>query len=58
MSQFNAPVARKGGSLDVYTGMLCVAFLVLAAGVALLAMKNIKHSEVGGSPGGMIKLVN
>ena len=58
MSQFNAPVARKGGSLDVYTGMLCVAFLVLVAGVAMLAMKNIKHSEVGGSPGGIIKLVN
>ena len=58
MSQFNAPVARKGGSLDVYTGMLCVAFLVLAAGVALLAMKNIEHSEVDGSPGSMIKLVN
>ncbi len=41
MSQFNAPVARKGGSLDVYTGLLCVAFLVLAAGVALIAMNNI-----------------
>ena len=58
MSQFNAPVARKGGSLDVYTGMLCVAFLVLAAGVALLVMKNIEHSEERDSPGGMIKLVN
>ena len=58
MSQFNAPVARKGGSLDVYTGMLCVAFLVLAAGVALLVMKNIEHSEVDGLPGSMIKLVN
>lgn len=58
MSQFNAPVARKGGSLDVYTGMLCVAFLVLVVGVALLAMKNINHSAEGNSPGGMIKLID
>lgn len=58
MSQFNAPVARKGGSIDVYTGILCVAFLVLAVGVALIAMKNINHSTEGNSPGGMIKLLD
>lgn len=58
MSQFNAQVARKSGSLDVYTGLLCVAFLVLTVGVALLAMKNINHSAEPNSPGGMIKLIN
>ena len=58
MSQFNAPVRRSGGDLDVYTGLLCVAFLVLAAGVALLAMKNMEHSgDTRGEGGGMLKLV-
>ncbi len=48
MSQFgNAPVRRSGGDLDVYTGLLCVAFLVLLAGVILLAKGNMDHSRVG-----------
>ena len=57
MSQFNAPV-RRGGGVDVYTGLLFVAFLVLAAGVGLLVMKNIEHSADGNEPGGPIKLIN
>ena len=57
MCQFNAPVRRAGGSLDVYTGLLFVAFLVLVVGVAMLAMRNLEHSKVGNSPGGVIKLV-
>lgn len=57
MSQFNAPVRRSGGSLDVYTGLLFVAFLVLAVGVVMLAMRNLEHSKAGGSSGGVIKLV-
>ena len=57
MSQFNAPARRSGGSLDVYTGLLFVAFLVLAAGIGLLIKRNMEHSAVDGSPGGVIKLV-
>lgn len=59
MSQFTTPTARRaGGDLDVYTGLLCAAFLVLAAGVALLAVKNIEHSKVRpNDEGGPFKLV-
>lgn len=57
MSQMNAPVRRRGGELDVYTGLLFAAFLVLAAGVALMAMKNIEHSEHDRTPGGVVTLV-
>ncbi|HRP62931.1 MAG TPA: hypothetical protein PK400_06545 [Phycisphaerales bacterium] len=58
MSQFNAPVRRSGGELDVYTGLLCAAFVVLVAGVSLMALKNIDHSAADrGGSGGMLKLV-
>lgn len=57
MSRFNAPARRRGGDLDVYTGLLCAAFLVLVAGVALMALRNIKHSEVNKQQGGPFKLV-
>jgi hypothetical protein len=58
MTQFSAPVARRSGDLDVYAGLLAVAFLVLAAGVAYLAMTNIKHSsDPNTENGGMFKLV-
>ena len=58
MSQFNAPVKRSGGSVDVYTGLMFVAFIVLATGVALMAMRNIEHSDGGsGQPGGVFTLV-
>jgi hypothetical protein len=57
MSQFNAPVRRSGGDIDVYTGLLCVAFLVLLAGVVLLAKRNMDHSRVGNNPGSPFKLV-
>jgi hypothetical protein len=58
MSQFNAPVRKAGGSIDVYTGLLCVATLVLLGGVALMAMRNIEHSAADArSEGGMLKLV-
>jgi hypothetical protein len=58
MSQFNTPTPRRtGGDIDVYTGLLCAAFLVLAAGVALMAMKNMDHSKVGNDAGGMFTLV-
>ncbi len=57
MSQFNAPARRSGGDLDVYSGLLCVAFLVLAVGVALLALQNMEHSASESDPGGPFKLV-
>ena len=57
MSQLNAPVRRHGGDLDVYTGLLFAALLVLGAGVALVAMKNIDHSEIDRTPGGVATLV-
>ncbi len=58
MSQFNAPVRRVGGTLDVYTGLLFVAVLVLGVGVTLLALRNIDHSAAGGQPGGVLELVS
>jgi hypothetical protein len=58
MSQFNAPVRRSGGNLDVYTGLAFVAALVLTAAVALMALKNLEHSAAGGGEGGVIKLID
>ncbi|MHC4219081.1 MAG: hypothetical protein ACYSU7_11570 [Planctomycetota bacterium] len=58
MSQFQTPVRRSGGELDVYTGLLCVAFLVLLAGAILLATGNMEHSRVDGNAGGPFKLVD
>lgn len=58
MSQFNAPVKKTGGGVNVYTGLLAAAFIVLLAGVAMLAMRNIEHSKVGNESGGVIKLVD
>ncbi len=59
MTQFDAPmgsVRRTGGGINVYTGLLCVAFLVLLAGVVLLMKRNREHSAVNGS-GGPVELV-
>jgi hypothetical protein len=58
MSQFNQSV-RRGGGLDVYTGLLFVSTLVLLAGIALLAVRNIEHSDQSGAGnGGPIQLIN
>lgn len=60
MTQFNTPIARRsGGDLDVFTGLLAVAFLVLVAGVVYMAMANMKHSasSATANDGGMFKLV-
>jgi len=54
MSQFNAPVKRTGGGINVYTGLLAAAFLVLLFGVISLAMINMEHAD-GGNP---LKLVD
>ncbi len=60
MSQFDASVRRKGGDLNVYTGLLSVAVIVLVAGVILMAARNAEHSSDDNSPGsgGMFKLVD
>lgn len=59
MTQFQTPsVRRRGGDLDVYTGLLLVATIVLAVGVTLLAMANIEHSKDGNSQGGVLQLVD
>jgi hypothetical protein len=58
MSQFNAPVRRSGGGLDVYTGLLLVATVVLIAGIAWVVKVNIEHSADGGSGGGPFKIVS
>ncbi len=57
MSQFQSPIQRSGGGLDVYTGILCAAFVVLLVGVILLAAENLTHSRVDNQPGGLFKLV-
>jgi hypothetical protein len=59
MTQFNAPVARRSGELDVFAGLLAVAFLVLAGGVVYMALANMKHSsDPNTENGGMFKLVS
>ena len=58
MSQFDASIRRKGGDLNVYTGLLSVAVIVLVAGVILMAARNAEHSSVDNSPGGMFKLID
>lgn len=57
MSQLNAPMRRSGGGLDVYTGLLFAALVVLAGGVALMALRNVEHSGVGDATGGPFTLV-
>ena len=59
MSQFNTqPVRRKSGELDVYTGLLLVATIVLAVGVAILFMTNSEHSGIDNKPGGPFEIVS
>jgi hypothetical protein len=64
MSQYNAPSPRRtGGQLDVYTGLLFVATIVLGVGCAILVMKNMEHSSsvrtdgASSNDGALFKLV-
>ncbi len=57
MSQLNTPIRRRGGDVDVYTGILCAAVLVLLTGVLVLATQNIEHSSTDNQSGSMFKLV-
>ncbi len=45
MSSMTAPIRRSGGDLDVYTGLLFAAFLVLTAGLVSVAMANSTQVE-------------
>ncbi|MFB0986219.1 MAG: hypothetical protein QMB94_07955 [Phycisphaerales bacterium] len=45
MSSMTAPIRRSGGDLDVYTGLLFAAFLVLTAGLVSVAMANTSQVE-------------
>lgn len=60
MTQFTAPTPRRAsGDIDVYTGLLGAAAIVLAAAVFLLATANIKHSaSPNQDDGGMLKIVS
>ncbi len=58
MSQLNSPIRRRGGDVDVYTGILCAAVLVLLTGVVFLATENIEHSSIDNQAGSMFKLVD
>ena len=44
--------------MDVYTGLLFAALLVLGAGIFLLANQNIQHSAEGNQSGSVFKLVD
>ena len=45
MSSMTAPIRRSGGDLDVYTGLLFAAFLVLTAGLVSVAVANSSQVE-------------
>jgi hypothetical protein len=45
MNSMTAPVRQSGGDLDVYTGLLFAAFIVLSAGVISVAMANLSQTE-------------
>jgi hypothetical protein len=55
MSMMNAPVRRAGGDLDVYTGLLFAAFVVLAAGVVSVAMANMRQIEASSVKGTVVQ---
>ena len=58
MSQFNAPqVRRSSGELNVYTGLLLAALVVLLAGCILMVLRNLDHSASGNQSGGVMTLV-
>lgn len=45
MSQMNSSIRRSGGDLDVYTGLLAAAAVVLALGVIALVLSNADHAK-------------
>ncbi|MDZ4830793.1 MAG: hypothetical protein SGJ09_11430 [Phycisphaerae bacterium] len=58
MSQLNTPMRRASGELDVYSGLLFAAAVVLLGGIIWLALANIEHSKsTTNDDGGPFKLV-
>lgn len=59
MSQIHSgSIRRRGGDLDVFTGLLFVATVVLAVGVVILAMTNAEHSkDSSGAQGGVFHII-
>jgi hypothetical protein len=45
MSQMNSSIRRTGGDMDVYTGLLAAAAVVLALGVIALVIGNSDHAK-------------
>ena len=58
MSMMNAPVRKSGGDIDVYTGLLFAAFVVLATGVGTMIMANQQQVEQGPRGGVTIQTEN
>ena len=50
MSQMNSSIRRAGGDMDVYTGLLAAAAVVLALGVIALVLGNSDHATGPRSP--------
>lgn len=49
--------STRSGDMNVYTALLVVAALVLAAGVTVLSMSNMKQAEAGGQPGSPLNVI-
>ncbi len=59
MSQMQtSQVRRRSGELDVYTGLLLVATIVLAVGATILFLNNTEHSADNDQQGGAFKVLS
>ncbi|MDZ4755240.1 MAG: hypothetical protein SGJ11_12210 [Phycisphaerae bacterium] len=61
MSQMNSMQRmsrRSDGEMDVYTGLLAAALLVLLLGIAALAIGNSSHSDMNNQGGGPFTVVD
>lgn len=58
MSQYQTTAPRRaGGDINVYTGLLFVATIVLAVGVFILIQSNLTHSgDANGNGGGVFHI--
>lgn len=58
MTSFTTAPRRAGGEIDVYSALLVIAALILAVGVAFMAMRNIDHSRLSDNDtGGVLTIV-
>ena len=58
MSSMTAPIRRSGGDLDVYTGLLFAACIVLTAGLVSVAMANLNQVEASTDPTASVQSEN